>query len=320
MQLILAPMQGLTELLFRRVFHLAYPQAFDYAVSPFLSLTHGDVRRIDRKMEDVLPEFNKDCLPVVPQLLGHEAEEFVSMANQLYEMGYTEVNWNMGCPMRRVAGKHRGSGILPYPGEVKSILAFVIPRIKPKLSVKVRLGYYSPCEIDSIIPILNDFPLSNITVHPRIGKQMYSGQPDIEKFAQILPLIYHPVIYNGDICTPYDYQLIRRRFPQLQGVMIGRGALYNPLLPSVIRCQFPDDFSAIVPSSLSELPSLETFVLMLTEAIVNAPLSSQAKVRKIKEYWCLLSRNLKGTELSKRRLLHAEDLDDILRLIHEMAK
>ncbi len=105
--LSLAPMQGLTELLFRRVFTQCYPDVFDYAVSPFLSLTHGNLKDADKKIEDVLPELNRGSMSVIPQILGHETGEFVDLANRLSELGYDEVNWNMGCPMRRVAGKHR---------------------------------------------------------------------------------------------------------------------------------------------------------------------------------------------------------------------
>ena len=119
--LILAPMQGLTELLFRRAFKRCYPGAFDYAVSPFLSITHGKLDNAEKKIEDVLPWLNDNSMPVIPQLLGHETEGFVELSNRLYDLGYQEINWNMGCPMRRVAGKHRGSGILPYPDEVRSV-------------------------------------------------------------------------------------------------------------------------------------------------------------------------------------------------------
>lgn len=317
--LILAPMQGLTELLFRRTFERAYPHAFDFAVSPFLSLTHGSARRLDRKMEDVLPSLNADSMPVQPQLLGHEPVEFVEMGNQLFDMGYREINWNMGCPMRRVAAKHRGSGILPYPDEVQAILDYVMPRLKPALSVKLRLGYYAPDEIDRIIPILNRFPLASVTIHPRIGKQMYSGRPDLERLSQVLPEIKHPVIYNGDICSSFDYGRIRQRFPQVRDVMIGRGALYNPLLPTLIRRDYPSDFDT-APTSADTLPTLGEFICMLTDAILACNMTQQSKVRKIKEYWCLLSKNLHGSEEQKRRLLHTDDLEAISRLIREMTK
>lgn len=318
--LILAPMQGLTERLFRNAFHRCFPGAFDYAVSPFLSLTHGNLRDAEKKLADVLPENNQDSMVVVPQILGHEIDEFIDLANRLHELGYNEVNWNLGCPMRRVAHKHRGSGLLPYPDEMRHILESVLPNIRPVLSVKIRLGYYSPDEIDAIIPILNDFPLKNVALHPRIGKQVYSGLPNLKKMAEILPTIKHPVIYNGDIFTPYDYRIIRTDFPSIKDVMIGRGALYNPLLPLTIRQQYPSDFPQEDIPSGSNTPTVSRFIQSLMDDILQLDITSQAKTRKMKEYWCLLMRALPGTEERKRQVLHADRLDEIHSLILEMAK
>lgn len=315
--LILAPMQGLTEILFRKTYSLLFPDAFDYAISPFLSITHGNLRDAGKKVEDVLPENNQCSMPVVPQLLGHECEGFVELSNRLYELGYNEVNWNMGCPMRRVAAKHRGSGILPYPDEVDSILSYVIPRIKPSLSVKVRLGYNNPDDIDKIIPILNRFPLKDVTVHPRIGRQLYSGVPNLDKLEEILPEIKHKVIYNGDIFTAGDYGRIRARFPQITDVMIGRGALYNPLLPLQIRQRYASDFTSSVADNHA---TPYEFINTLIDNIITMPVGNEAKCRKIKEYWCLLSKSLPGTEERKRRVLHADCLDAILREIFSMTK
>lgn len=316
--LILAPMQGLTELLFRRAFHRCYPGAFDYAVSPFLSLTHGNLKVADKKIEDVLPQLNVDSIPVVPQLLGHETNEFTDLSNRLFDLGYTEVNWNMGCPMRRVAGKHRGSGILPHPDEVRAILEQIVPNIKPQLSVKIRLGYYSENEIDNIIPVLNDFPLKDVTIHPRIGKQVYSGRTNLDKLSEVLPSIRHKVIYNGDINSVFDYSKIRTLFPQIKDVMIGRGVLYNPLLPIQIRQQCSSDFDS-VPINGSIMPTND-FILFFMEEIMRLDICTQAKIRKIKEYWCLFSKALPGSEESKRKVLHASDLDAIIALIRDMTK
>lgn len=317
--LILAPMQGLTELLFRRVYNRCYPGAFDYAVSPFLSLTHGNLKVADKKIEDVLPALNAGSIPVVPQLLGHEPDEFVDLANRLFSLGYGEVNWNMGCPMRRVAAKHRGSGILPYPDEVKALLDFIVPRLQPRLSVKVRLGYLSPDEIDRIVPVLNDYPLKDVTVHPRIGKQVYSGRPDPERLSEVLPALHHKVIYNGDVCSAFDYGKIRTRFPQIKDVMIGRGVLYNPLLPIQIRQQFAADFDCVAPVGNVSVTA-SGFIIELMDEIASLDVRDEAKIRKVKEYWCLLSKALPGTEDIKRKVLHATDLDAALRLIREMAK
>lgn len=331
--LILAPMQGLTELLFRRAFERAFPGAFDYAVSPFISLTHGNLKDAEKKIADVLPERNSGSMRVVPQILGHEVGEFVDLANRLYDLGYEEVNWNIGCPMRRVAGKHRGSGILPYPEEVRAVLEGVVPAMRPQLSVKMRLGYRSANEIDSIVPILNDYPLANVTIHPRIGKQMYSGTPDLTRFAEVLPMLKHRVIYNGDICSLYDYERIRRMFPTVKDVMIGRGVLYNPLLPIEIRRAHPEGLDGVngvdgvdgleglrVGGLEGAVGTASEFIVSMMEEIMELDVSREAKMRKMKEYWCLFGKAVRGSEERKRRVLHADRLEEVLALILEMTK
>lgn len=293
--LILAPMQGLTELMFRKVYHRCFPGALDYAISPFLSLTHGNLTEAWEKIDDVLPEPNRDSIPVIPQILGKEPVEFIDLANRLFDIGYTEINWNIGCPMRRVTAKHRGSGILPYPDEVDRILGQVIPHLKPRLSVKMRLGLKSPDEIFNLIPVLNNYPLLNVTIHPRTGRQQYTGQVDLETFSRALPLLHHKVIYNGDICTPADYRRISQRFPSIQEFMIGRGILYDPLLPLKIKNGQPDNPAATLH-----------FVQELLNSIQELPIREESRMRKTKEYWCLIRRSLPITEQQAMTVLHAQ--------------
>ena len=297
--LILAPMQGLTELMFRKVYHQCFPGALDYAISPFLSLTHGNLTEAWEKIDDVLPEPNRVSIPVIPQILGKEPVEFTELANRLYDIGYNEINWNIGCPMRRVTAKHRGSGILPYPDEVDNILSQVVPQLKPTLSIKMRLGLKSPDEIFKLIPILNSYPLSSVTIHPRTGRQQYTGQVDLDTFSHALPLLHHKVIYNGDICTPDDYRRIRQHFPSVHDFMIGRGILYDPLLPLKIKNGQTDN-----------LDSTLLFVHKLLDAIQSLPIREESRMRKTKEYWCLIRRSLPITEQQALTVLHAQSPED----------
>lgn len=308
--MILAPMQGLTEVLFRRVYEECLPGAIAQAVSPFLSLTHGNLADAWEKIEDVLPENNVSSIPVIPQILGKEADEFIALGNRLYDIGYTEINWNMGCPMRKVAAKHRGSGILPYPDEVKAILDAVMPNLKPTLSVKVRLGLKDTGEIFRLIPILNDYPLKSVTVHPRLGRQQYNGHPDLETFGRVLPLIKAPVIYNGDICTGGDARRIRERFPQVADLMVGRGVLYRPTLPLDIA--EPDRDTS------RDRQLAAHFISRLVEEILSIFPTEQSKIRKIKEYWCLVWKSLPISEMQAREVLHQEKLTIVEKMISDL--
>ena len=304
--MILAPMQGLTEVLFRRVYEECFPGAIQKAVSPFLSLTHNlQYSGVESaKYSDVLPENNEGSIPLTPQILGKEPEEFVALGNMLYDMGYQEVNWNMGCPMRKVTAKHRGSGILPYPDEIRTILDNVLPRLKPRLSVKVRLGLKSSTEIYAVMPVLNQYPLVSVTIHPRLGRQQYSGVPDLDTFGEVLPTCVHPVIYNGDICTAADARRIKERFPSISDIMIGRGVLYSPTLPLQIAGEECDI------DNLSR-----HFVRRLMEEIDKSYHNDESKIRKTKEYWCLMWRSLPISEMQARTVLRCHEYDEVLKMI-----
>lgn len=308
--MILAPMQGLTEVMFRRVYEECFPGAIALAVSPFLSLTHGNLADAWDKIEDVLPENNVGSIPVIPQILGKEPDEFVALGNRLYELGYSELNWNMGCPMRKVAAKHRGSGILPYPDEVRSILDNVLPQLKPHLSVKVRLGLKSTDDIFRLIPVLNDYPLASVTVHPRLGRQQYNGHPDLDTFARVLPMLKAPVVYNGDIVTGADARGIRERFLGVADLMVGRGVLYRPTLPLDIAD--PDRDTS------NDLRLAAHFIERLVQEILSTMPSDQARIRKIKEYWCLIWKSLPISEMQARQVLHQEKLTIVEKMICEL--
>ena len=333
--MILAPMQGLTEVLFRRVYEECFPGAIALAVSPFISLTHGNLAEAWKKIDDVLPEANEGCMPVIPQILGKEPEEFVELGNRLYELGYSEINWNMGCPMRKVTGKHRGSGILPYPDEVRTILDSVVPHLRAQLSVKMRLGLRSKEEIFALVPILNDYPLASVTIHPRLGRQQYTGVPDMETFGQVLPLLRHPVVYNGDICTPADARRIRERFPQVADIMVGRGILYRPFLPleiaaegrskdgarteqgrSGVNFEFRNSNFEFDTSAFSKTNHRNSkFIGRLLEEIEQRLPTEQSRLRKAKEYWCLLWHELPISEMEARTVLHEQDFDSVKKKI-----
>jgi tRNA-dihydrouridine synthase len=306
---ILAPMQGLTEVLFRRVYEECFPGAITSAVAPFIALTRNLRFSTDNaQIADVLPENNLGSIPVIPQILGKEPDEFITLGNRLYDLGYKEINWNMGCPMRAIAAKHRGSGILPYPDEVRALLDTIIPALKPTLSVKVRLGLKDKGDIFRLVPVLNDFPLASVTIHPRLGRQQYTGQPDLDTFGEVLPLLKAPVIYNGDILTAADARRIHERFPTIADIMIGRGILYNPLLPLEIN--------GINNSSFFTLHS--SFIQRLIEEILLRLPTDESRIRKTKEYWCLLWKSLPITEMQAREVLRETALPTILTKIRSL--
>jgi tRNA-dihydrouridine synthase len=241
-KLYLAPLRGLTDHIYRNTFARHF-DGFDAAVAPFIP-TVSAAHFKNSHLRDVLPE-NNSAMPVTPQIIGNNPDDFISLAERLFELGYTTVNWNLGCPFPMVAKKRRGSGLLNYPELIEEFLDKTIPSIPNRLSIKARLGRKRTDEILKLILIFNRYPLKEIIIHPRTGKQMYDGEPDLDMFEKCLELSGHPIVYNGDINDLETFRAFSGRFNTINLWMIGRGALANPFLPSVINAG-KDEFTGKV--------------------------------------------------------------------------
>ena len=157
-------MRGITTMHYRRAF-VRHFHGLDIEMAPFISTVGAD-RINPRLLKDVLPSTNSG-LPLIPQLIGNNADDFVQMAHALHELGYNELNWNLGCPHKPIRKKRRGSGLLPHPDAIDAILEQICDRSQCKISVKVRLGVSDKSDLMKLIPVLNQYPLSEVIIHPR---------------------------------------------------------------------------------------------------------------------------------------------------------
>lgn len=235
MILYLAPLQGFTDHPFRNSYSKFFT-GFDISIAPFISaLPEGRYKK--KEMRDVMPE-NNHGLPVIPQIMGNDADDFLPVANALYEYGYKSVNWNLGCPYKMVAKKKRGSGLLCHPDDIKRFLDKALPLMKNTLSIKMRLGRHSEEEIYTLIPLLNQYPIDEITIHPRTGVQMYNGSVNLDYFQEVLEMSNHPIVYNGDITDLDSFKNVYEKFGNVNRWMIGRGVLSDPFLPMTIKKEY----------------------------------------------------------------------------------
>lgn len=231
-KLLMAPLQGLTDYRFRNVF-AQYFQGIDICYSPFIR-TNSNFDLKKSKISDVLPENNK-ALPVIPQILTKNADEFLFLAQKIADYGYTELNWNLGCPYPMVAKRGMGAGMLPTPERIGEVLSEVFAKSALEISVKIRSGYQSENEVFEAVKELNLLPIKELIIHPRTAKQMYGGTANPTIAKQVLAASKHPVAYNGDVFTLSDYNNINEEMPSLLGVMLGRGVLANPFLAQEIK-------------------------------------------------------------------------------------
>ena len=226
-----APLQGHTDDAFRRIHHQLVGGVASY-YTPFIRLENGKLR--SKEIRDIKPEWNAG-VPVIPQVMAGDSKEFRMLADHIAELGnYEHIDIDMGCPFPLQTRHGKGSGILSHPDKVADVLG-AIPQLidegKAKhFSLKMRLGQEQPDEWGQLIDIINKAPLEYVTIHPRIGTQQYKGEIFMDEFEKFASECSHPIIYNGDIRTPEDITTIEQRFPNLAGVMIGRGLLARPSL------------------------------------------------------------------------------------------
>ena len=224
-----APLQGYTEAPYRRIHQEVCGGVSSY-YTPFIRIEHGQIRKKD--LREALPEQNQG-VHVVPQIIASDASEFLQLAQKLMSVGHQEMDVNMGCPFPLQTRLGRGSGLLPHADKVREILE-AMTRLHDEhqivFSIKMRLGQESADEAMALLPYLNQTPLHHLTLHPRIGRDQYKGEPDMEAFSRFAGQCQVPMVYNGMLTTVEEIHNVVERFPQLQGVMIGRGMLARPTL------------------------------------------------------------------------------------------
>ncbi|QBG46982.1 tRNA-dihydrouridine synthase family protein [Verrucomicrobia bacterium S94] len=308
--LILAPMRGITTMHYRRAF-VRHFRGLDIEMAPFIPTVNAE--RINPKLlKDVLPE-NQSGLPMIPQVIGNNADDFVQMNIALADLGYTEVNWNLGCPHKPIRKKRRGSGLLPHPDTVDIILNEVCERSPVSVSVKVRLGVSDKSELLQLIPVLNQFPLNEVIIHPRTAEQMYEGHVDLDAFEQAFQALEHPVCYNGDINDPAFFQSLKKRFPTIQRYMLGRGLLANPFLCEQIK---EDPISHIIMYE-KHISRIRDFHDDLVSQYESALHGDHPVLGKMKEFWSYQATHLSNGRKMFKKLKKAQKLNTYKAIVSE---
>ena len=294
--LSLGPFQGITDAPFRNVFQRHFG-GIDKFYTPFFTGIQKEHAK-NLQGEEIDPRCN-DVETLTPQILSTDAEEVLRFAKQCKQLGYKEINLNMGCPFPRVANKKRGCGLLPYPDKVEELFERIFEEIDINFSVKCRLGYFNADEINAILPIFNRFPLSELIIHPRIGKQLYKGEADVERFKALMPFINAPLVYNGDIVSVDSFERIRglineptekRHFDRLNDrqtvnqFMLGRGVLANPFLAEQIK----NKEDAYAASLQQKTERLHRYVLDLYDDRLSHAGGSPKVLGRMKELWSYL--------------------------------
>ena len=231
MQIYFAPLQGITDVPFRQI-HADLFSGISKYFTPFISPTRN-YNLTNHELSEVDPG-NAHGFTLVPQIIASRPELFLWAADHLAEMGYTEVNLNMGCPSGTVTAKGKGAGMLTSLSGLKCFLDEVYSHTPIRVSVKTRLGWQNPEEFPDLLELLNDYPVSELIVHSRTRSQFYKGETNPEAFFSALPHCRMPLVYNGDLFTPGQCIEFMKANPGLKTLMIGRGLAANPALARTV--------------------------------------------------------------------------------------
>ncbi|MCD8413379.1 tRNA dihydrouridine synthase [Tenacibaculum finnmarkense] len=239
--LLSSPLQGFTDFRFRNAQH-KYFGGIDTYYAPYIRLNGKMVIKSSYK-RDLLPE-NNNTLTVIPQVITNDPDEFLFVAKYVQSLGYKELNWNLGCPYPMVTKSGMGSGLICNPAKIDEVLHKAYNESDILVSMKMRMGYENSEEILNSFPILDKYPLKNIAIHARIGKQLYKGGVDLDAFQKCIDVAKHQLYYNGDITNVAGFKAMQERFPSISHFMIGRGLIADPFLPQMIKdntTEYPED-------------------------------------------------------------------------------
>ena len=220
-----APMEGITDSVFRRAHHTYFSGITRYYM-PFISPTVH--RALTPREAREVPKADSVPFCAIPQLLTKVPEDFLWAAQQCRDLGYDEVNLNLGCPSGTVTAKGKGSGMLKDPDALDAFLEAIFREAPLPISVKTRLGFESSDEFPKLMEIFNRYPIQELTVHPRVRKDFYNGSVDMDAFRYCLEVSKAPVCYNGNLTSISQIEAFRKEFPQVDSVMIGRGLVGDP--------------------------------------------------------------------------------------------
>ena len=300
MKYYLAPMEGLTGYVYRNVYHSMFVPMDTY-MTPFIAPNQKKLLR-SRERKDVAVE-NNVGMHVVPQILTNSVEQFLDTSRYLYDLGYREVNLNLGCPSQTVVTKKKGAGFLDDPDALERFFNGVFAQLDfdMKVSVKTRLGLEFESEFDDLIQVYNQFPFSEIVIHPRLQKEFYKGKPHMQVFEASLEALNHPICYNGDLFCVEDVSKLKERYPNLDRIMLGRGVLANPGLVKELQT-----------GQRVTREELYQYHNALCKGYQIGQLANKDVLFKMKELWFYLGTMFEDADKALKKVRKATTLDSYL--------
>ena len=313
MHIYFAPLEGITTYPYRNLHHKYFGGVEKY-FTPFLAPGPEQGMSV-KEMRDILPE-NNAGVPVVPQILTNRAGDFLLASKKLSEMGYREINLNLGCPSGTVTAKKKGSGFLLYPDDLDRFFDEVFSDAAVRngeflVSVKTRIGKNEVEEWPELMQVYNRYPIHELTVHPRIQKEFYKGTPHFDVFTDILKESRNPVVYNGDLFTVEKVKEFREKFPTVGTVMIGRGLIRNPALAEMILQEETEPEADI-------LPRIREFHDALFEHYRETMSGDRNLLFRMKDLWSYMLAEVPDSEKLAKKIRKSQHVPEYLAAVEEV--
>ena len=312
MKYYLAPLEGITTYIYRRAYHQHFT-AMDKYFTPFL-VPHTKKGFSTKEKNDVMPEHSPG-MNLVPQIMSNQAESFLHTVEKLKVYGYEEVNLNLGCPSKTVVSKGRGSGFLADPDGLDRFLDEIFKKCDVKISIKTRIGKDDPEEFVRLLDIYNQYPVEELIIHPRVQKDFYKNQPDLDVFRDAVEGSKIPLCYNGDIFTPESHDEMRREFPQVDTFMLGRGILMNPALLDII-CM-GEKTEGEKAETLRKMQSadrykkkIHAFLEQIKCDYLEVGMGEKNTLFKLKELWAYMGQNAPDAKKALKRIRKSQSMAD----------
>lgn len=300
MDIYFAPMEGLTDSVYRRAHHKYFPGVDKYYM-PFFSPTIH--RSLTEREARELPYADSEDFIAVPQLLTKSAEDFLWAAQQCADRGYQEVNLNLGCPSGTVFSKGKGSGMLRDPDSLARFLDAIYASAPLPISLKTRLGVEDPKEFEALLEIYNRYPVSLLIIHPRVRKAFYNGPVDMAPFDKALAESKNPVCYNGNLCSMDDIHSFSASHPASGSVMLGRGLIGDP---------------GMLSPKGTDVKTLLAFYDELLEQYTGHFGGAKNAMFRLKENWRYFLCRFENAEKLGKRLKKTTDVNEYRAITHEI--